>query len=384
MHEAFRPPNLPTRSDYGNRASPWGQTARSPRLPDTDFSIVAIIPLYNGARWIEQAVSSVLAQTRLPDEFIIVDDGSTDDGAVIVERLAEAHPLITFLRKPNGGQSSARNFGVAHSSSALLAFLDQDDIWYPHHLEVLIAPFVEGTPIPLGWTYSNVDEIDVRGQLVNREMLDLLPTQHPKQRLLECLGRDMMILPSASLISRESFERVGGFDERLSGYEDDDLFLRIFQTNYANIYIQQSLSQWRLSPESCSFQERFRKSGMIYFEKLRQAFPDDLYRNIYYARDVLAPRFVMNLLAECARSIRYRDHNRLRLCCDDLARLAGYLSLRRRVTVATFSILGRSLALAKLMVPTWRALANIIAKRAATNSQRGLSQAQPGKLSQRL
>ncbi len=102
---------------------------------EQDLSIAAIIPLYNGARWIEQAVRSVLAQTRMPDELIIVDDGSTDDGPVIVEELAAQHPSIALLRKSNGGQSAARNFAVAHCKSALIALLDQDDIWYPNHLE---------------------------------------------------------------------------------------------------------------------------------------------------------------------------------------------------------------------------------------------------------
>src|SRR6266446_2561458 len=65
----------------------------------SDLSIVAIIPLYNGARWIEQAIKSVLAQTLAPDEFIVVDDGSTDGGAgaAIVERLAQEHPIIALL-----------------------------------------------------------------------------------------------------------------------------------------------------------------------------------------------------------------------------------------------------------------------------------------------
>src|SRR5713226_3282985 len=93
----------------------------------TDISIVAIIPLYNGAKWIEGAIRSVFAQTLQPDEFIVVDDGSTDCGAgvAIVERLAQERP-ITLLRKSNGRQSAARNFGVAHSASALIALLDQD------------------------------------------------------------------------------------------------------------------------------------------------------------------------------------------------------------------------------------------------------------------
>jgi glycosyltransferase involved in cell wall biosynthesis len=101
-----------------------------------DLSIVAIIPLYNGARWIDQAIRSVFAQTVQPDEFIVVDDGSTDDGPAIVEKLAEERP-ITLLRKPNGGQSAARNFGVAHSGSALIAVLDQDDRWMP----IILKPY---------------------------------------------------------------------------------------------------------------------------------------------------------------------------------------------------------------------------------------------------
>jgi glycosyltransferase involved in cell wall biosynthesis len=59
----------------------------------SDLSIVAIIPLYNGARWIHQSIASVLSQTLQPDEFIVVDDGSTDNGPAIVERLSGSHPI---------------------------------------------------------------------------------------------------------------------------------------------------------------------------------------------------------------------------------------------------------------------------------------------------
>ncbi len=75
-------------------------------------------------------------------------------------------------------------------------------------------------------------EIDEHGDLMNRRVLDWSVGSHPKRRLLSCLGEDMFILPSASLISRKAFEAVGGFDERLSGYEDDDLFLRLFRAGY--------------------------------------------------------------------------------------------------------------------------------------------------------
>src|SRR5216684_4064530 len=238
-----------------------------------DLSIVAIIPLYNGARWIEQSIKSVLAQTLTPDEFIVVDDGSTDDGPQIVERLAQSHP-ITLLRKPNGGQSSARNFGVAHSKSALIALLD---------------------------------EIDESGGVVNKRVLHLLSGENPKRSLAGCLSRDMFILPSASLISRGAFEAVGGFDERLCGYEDDDLFLRLFRAGYDNIFIDEPLSKWRIYQTSTSYTSRMARSRIIYAIKLFEQFPNNRAQRRYWCRDCLAPRFLSPTLGDYVRALERRD-----------------------------------------------------------------------------
>ena len=100
-----------------------------------DKAITAIIPLYNGAEFIEGSLNSVLTQTLPPVKIVVVDDGSADAGPAIVERMARQHNNISLLSKPNGGQSSARNLGAAHAQTPLIALLDQDDIWYPHHLE---------------------------------------------------------------------------------------------------------------------------------------------------------------------------------------------------------------------------------------------------------
>ena len=177
----------------------------------SELLIAAVIPLYNGAAFIEQALRSVLEQTRPAAEIIVVDDGSTDDGAAIVERIARDHP-IRLLRKQNGGQSSARNFGIAHANGDLIALLDQDDVWYPNHLERLIAPFLEPRTTELGWVYSNLDEIDVHGNVVFRSFLSTMDVDHPKRDLLSCLRANMFVVPSASLFSRRAFNAVGGFD----------------------------------------------------------------------------------------------------------------------------------------------------------------------------
>jgi glycosyltransferase involved in cell wall biosynthesis len=300
---------------------------------DTDFLITAIIPLYNGAMFIEEALRSVLAQTLPTSEIIVVDDGSTDQGLAIVEELALEYP-ITVLRKQNSGQSAARNFGIAHASGDLIALLDQDDAWYPDHLKRLIAPFLEPRTTELGWVYSNLDEVDVRGNVIVRSFLSTLRTQHPKSDLGACVGQNMYILPSASLISAQAFRSVGEFDERLSGYEDDDLFLRLFQAGYDNVYLAEPLSKWRIYPSSTSYSPRMVSSRVIYGKKLLSTYPDDVARDRNYSSQMIAPRFVMDSLADFKKSTKEGKLPAAKISLQNALFFAHHLrGLRRLITV---------------------------------------------------
>lgn len=93
--------------------------------PDVSF----VIPVYNSALWIDDCVSSVLAQTDVSVEVICIDDGSTDDSLSILRRLADADPRITVLDQPNSGQSVGRNRGVDHARGRYVIYLDSDDYW---------------------------------------------------------------------------------------------------------------------------------------------------------------------------------------------------------------------------------------------------------------
>jgi glycosyltransferase involved in cell wall biosynthesis len=306
-----------------------------------DLSIVAIIPLYNGARWIEETIATALAQSVQPDEFIVVDDGSTDDGPAIVEKLARQHPIIQLLRKSNGGQSAARNFGVAHSRSALIALLDQDDRWYPNHLKALRAEFEKNEGMPLGWAYSDFDDIDGEGGFVDRCFLALGSWQNPKRNLNTILRQGLIIQPSATLISRVAFEAVGGFDENLSGYEDDDLFLRIFRASFDNAYIPESTSQWRIHDSSCGASDRMNASLRYYVKKLLAAFPDDRWRGSFYARDMIAPRFIATWLQMYVRAGRYKNYAQMHEYRREALALVPLLGMRPRrfVYAAGFPLL---------------------------------------------
>ncbi len=315
-----------------------------------DLSIAAIIPLYNGARWIEGTVRSVFAQTLQPSEFIVVDDGSTDGGAgaAIVERLARERP-ITLLHKPNGGQSSARNFGVRHSTSALIALLDQDDLWYPVHLAELVKPFQRTAHIPLGWVYSDVAEIDQTGQMMRHSILKDTGAEHPKSTLIGCLSRDMFVLPSASLISREAFETVGGFDEQLCGYEDDDLFLRIFRAGYGDFFLQQSLSAWRIHADSTSYTERMAKSRKIYMQKLIDSYPDDRHRNLHYRKHCIIPRFLQSNIIAYFQAFNTGDTKTMYARVDDIKALLPYISIHGRIVLIIAMLFMRSHSMVSIL-----------------------------------
>jgi glycosyltransferase involved in cell wall biosynthesis len=270
------------------------------------IDVAAVIPLYNGADFIEEAIRSVAMQTVPVDETIVVDDGSTDNGPEIVEGLSKSHQM-TLLRKPNGGQSSARNFAITRTKCSHIALLDQDDIWYEDHIEQLRRPFLEDRAHNLATVYGNLDHIDKNGRMITHCYLDNISTKHPKTSLQQCLEHDLFILPSASLISNQAIKSVGLFDERLSGYEDDDLFIRMFSAGFRSIYINSAVTKWRLYSSSTSYGPIMRKSRMIYFKKLLESYPDDPVIGLSWGHDVIAPRFMRIAYDQFKEATRSRD-----------------------------------------------------------------------------
>ncbi len=185
----------------------------SPKQP----YISVIIPTCNRRHRTEEAVASVLSQTFSDFELIVVDDGSTDDTAAVLEAYA---PRLKLIRQKNRGVSAARNNGVAHSRGQYLAFLDSDDLWLPTKLAVQAA-FVRSHPEN---RICQTEEIWVRrGKRVNPGQRHRKPSGMIFAPSLElCL-----VSPSAVLLEKTLFRETGGFDESLPACEDYDLWLRI-------------------------------------------------------------------------------------------------------------------------------------------------------------
>jgi glycosyltransferase involved in cell wall biosynthesis len=294
-----------------------------------NISVAAVIPLYNGAPFIREALESVIAQTVPADEIIVVDDGSTDDGPAIVAEMAKLHP-ITMLRKPNGGQSSARNMAIRHTTCTHVALLDQDDAWYEDHLERLRRPFLDGKVRRLALVYGDLDQVDRSGRQMSLGCIERGPSPHPKRSLTDCLRHDMFILPGASLVARQAMIDVGLFDERLSGYEDDDLFLRLFCAGFGSVYLPVSVTRWRVYGGSTSFSHRMAKSRMIYFDKLVEMFPDDLSLDLHWARHVIGPRFMALGRSDFLRNAKIGNTTLMRQNWRDMRKFAQVLRWKAR------------------------------------------------------
>jgi glycosyltransferase involved in cell wall biosynthesis len=179
--------------------------------------VSVVIPTYNRAGVVKEAVDSVLAQEYNDFELIVVDDGSTDNTSEVLVPYGDD---VTVLFQENKGVSAARNRGIAEASGRYIAFLDSDDLWLPRKLSAQVE-FFNRRPDAL---ICQTEEVWVRnGIRVNPGKRHKKPSGMIFEPSLElCL-----VSPSAVMIRRDLMERAGGFDETLPACEDYDLWLRI-------------------------------------------------------------------------------------------------------------------------------------------------------------
>jgi glycosyltransferase involved in cell wall biosynthesis len=178
--------------------------------------ISVVIPVYNSRATIVEAVRSAVTQTAEPAEVLVVDDGSSDGSPEAVEQ--EFGPRVTVIRQANGGPSRARNRGIDAATQPLVAFLDADDIWHPNKLESQYA------------ILARADDIGVvASDWVRRpEEWPSLPTEWRAEPLSY---QEILVLnrfQTSTVLARTALVRaVGGFDPKLDGAEDWDLWVRL-------------------------------------------------------------------------------------------------------------------------------------------------------------
>lgn len=312
--------------------------------------VTVVVALYNGADHCVEALASVFAQTRLPDEVVVVDDGSDDRSAAMLGAL-EAPVPVRFERQSNQGQSAARNTGLRLAAGGLVAFLDQDDVWTPDHLERLCA--VLEADHRVGWAYSDFDEIDAGGRDVTRNYRLRHGVRADLASVGDLLGADLMVLPSASVVRRDAVLAVGGFDPELTGYEDDDLFVRMFRAGHRSAFVPMALTRYRVHDNGSSSSASFGRSRVRFLAKMRTVVPDQVRSNRYWVADVLYPRLYEATLLEYAGMLRAGDRRQavaLAAVATELADVVGPVGRRRRL----FLRLLRHPRWLRLVVGSWR------------------------------
>ena len=262
-------------------------------------SVSVVIAFYNGSRWIERALESVQNQTIPPNEVIVVNDGSSEDELGFLVGLQQRFNF-QILNQENSGQSAARNLGVSKATSDYICLLDQDDYYLPKHNQILLETADFEDP-KFGFSYGDLWRSNEAGQILSHSSINV-KIKHPHTSLNTLVGKNMFIVPSATLISRTAFLAVGGFDPELRGFEDDDLFLRFFLAGYSNRFTSEAVTVWTINTSSTSFTESMARSRFIYFKKLLKTFPEGSVVGTYVFGQLMYKRFAYQFAGDVIES----------------------------------------------------------------------------------
>lgn len=200
-------------------------------------SLVSIvIPIYNGERYIEETVQSLLSQTYRELEVICIIDGTSDNSIHILKAFGD--PRLQIIEQENRGATPTRNYGLAISTGEYILFLDQDDVMMPDFIQATVQEMVR----------TGSTAVAVNGYLINADGLiirRMYRMNKPKLTLNSLLKGNQMSTPSQVLLKRSLLNEVGGFDEKTGMADDWDMWVRQAKKGKI-VFLDQYLIQYRL------------------------------------------------------------------------------------------------------------------------------------------
>lgn len=201
-------------------------------------SVSVIIPAYNGEKFIVQTLERVVRQTRPPTQIVVIDDGSQDNTAKLVEEFARTSPIaLQLISQPNGGTQAARNHGLKYVTGQLIALLDQDDLWQLNFLEEMVANW-EKAGQPEAVIYCNYQVVDEQ----------MLPLGAPcvANFAMPSLLLSAVAAPSTVIFPRQIFDKVGTFDPAYLTVGDWDWWIRAVLLGVNFLHVNQALVLYRV------------------------------------------------------------------------------------------------------------------------------------------
>ena len=229
--------------------------------------VTSIIIFYNAAKFFEEAIDSVFAQTYKNWELLLVDDGSTDNSTDIALRYAKQYPgKVRYLEHKdhqNRGMSATRNLGIKNAKGEYIAFLDADDVWLPYKLEQQVPILSEHFDAGMlygkcyswySWT-GNHDDLakDYEHEITNIQ-LNIDKPLKSEEFLHRFVQREVLLPSTTSLfVRRETIKRVGGFEESFRGLFEDQVFIAKISLEAPIILVPKVFEKYRQHPDSCTF-----------------------------------------------------------------------------------------------------------------------------------
>jgi glycosyltransferase involved in cell wall biosynthesis len=213
--------------------------------------ISVIVPMYNAERHIAMTLASALTQTHRDIEVIVIDDGSSDESAAIVETIAAEDGRIRLIHQPNRGVAHARNLGISQARGQFIAPLDADDLWHPEKLERQLAAMLNFPRVGCVCTWCWHFDEENRPIIVSQAGVHWTGYVVPALVLENFSG-----CASAPLMRRSCVEQAGGYDASLrdrnaQGCEDYKLLLDIAQ-NHDLLVLPMRLTGYRMTADGMS------------------------------------------------------------------------------------------------------------------------------------
>jgi glycosyltransferase involved in cell wall biosynthesis len=220
-------------------------------------TVSIVMPGFNVAPYIGEAIESVIAQTVRDWELLVVDDGSTDSTAEIVRGFAAGERRIRVMTQQNSGISTARNLALSVATGEYIAILDSDDLWEPTYLERQLAVFKAQPDIDIvtgnGWFLG--------GRLHGRPARPC-PDVRPQPSLTDIIQDETSIF-IMSIMRRRVYDTIGGFDERLRTNEDYEFWLRAAIAGFRFVRNDEPLGHYRRRDDSLSSSDVRMVTGIL-------------------------------------------------------------------------------------------------------------------------
>jgi glycosyltransferase involved in cell wall biosynthesis len=224
------------------------------------------MPAYNAEKYLAEAIESILNQTFQEFEFIIVNDGSTDNTLAIIQHYAAQDRRIRVLQTDHVGGGAARNVGVEVAKYDWIAMMDADDISLPQRLEKQIKAAQKHPDVVIWGTYAN--KINVKGKILSKNQF-LGPTTQEEFYAMRQRGEEIYVLHATVLFKKDIFLKEGGYIPKFEGAEDSELFDRI-SDHGPILALPECLFLYRFHGESVSKNNFFHQKRLGEYLKYRR------------------------------------------------------------------------------------------------------------------